>query len=54
MLKLKLEVEQLAVESFGVQAEVLGRGTVDAHISSNDTLCDLMTCAGGCTLIGQP
>lgn len=52
MQKLKLEVEQLAVESFGVDAGARGRGTVDAHShpfgGSDDTLCDLLTCAGGC------
>jgi hypothetical protein len=52
MRKLKLDVEQLTVESFAADAPARGAGTVDGHSNpfggSDDTLCDILTCAGGC------
>jgi hypothetical protein len=37
--KLKLEVEHLQVESFDVQAQPVGRGTVHAHFSDAPGVC---------------
>lgn len=51
MKKLKLRVEELAVESFEADARTAGRGTVHGHLGamSDDTLCDILTCGGGYT-----
>ena len=53
MEKLKLDVDQLTVESFeAVSPEMLGRGTVDAHshmcISPFDACADLACPTGTC------
>jgi len=48
MTKLKLTVESLQVESFeATEVQEGGKGTVRGF-DSDDTLCDILTCAGGC------
>lgn len=51
MKKLRLDVEELRVESFESEAREPGSGTVRGYSGgacSYDTLCDVLTCAGGC------
>ncbi len=50
-MKLKLNVEALAVESFGTRAAASGRGTVNGHGRTEYQTCFGQTCwdtCGGC------
>lgn len=48
MKKLKLHLEELVVDSFAIDAEGSGRGTVQAHNTCADT-CVELDCSGQCT-----
>jgi len=52
MKKLRLQLEDLAVESFATAEEKAGRGTVGAH-NSCDTCVDL-NCSADCTGLSCP
>jgi hypothetical protein len=54
MTKLKLTVESLQVESFeAIEAREGNKGTVRGFDSLDDTLCDILTCAGGCDSVDR-
>jgi hypothetical protein len=47
MKKLKMQLDELVVESFTTAAEKEGRGTVEGHVSC-DT-CEDLNCSANCT-----
>lgn len=47
-MKLKLDVEALAVESFGTQSPERGRGTVQGNAVTRDETCIGETCWDTC------
>lgn len=53
MTKLKLTVESLQVESFeATEVREGSKGTVRGF-DSDDTLCDILTCGGGCDSVDR-
>jgi hypothetical protein len=48
MKKLKLTIECLQVESFEATEAREGSGGTVRGFDSNGTLCDILTCGGGC------
>ena len=53
-MKLKLDVEGLAVESFGTRAATGERGTVKGHEWTEEVTCIGRTCWDSCACISYP